>query len=179
MSLTATPSGEVAQTRIGHQREPGAGQGGMGCMLRERTAPECPDDNLRELMWDSNLNCGIARKEKQRNFPRKALTPNLAHSRNKGLSKYQRRASWLHTGPFPLPKGERQVNNSQSRRQGAISAPEPSILHQTVSSLLTTFSGILDGWHLPGGSQPEISTLEESCGTPTPRKLSGWDPGDY
>ena len=49
MSLTATPSGEVAQTRIGHQQEPGAGQGGMGCMLRVRTVPECPEDNLREL----------------------------------------------------------------------------------------------------------------------------------
>ena len=47
---TTTPKGKVAQTRIGHQQEPGAGQGGMGCMLRVRTGPECPEDNLRELM---------------------------------------------------------------------------------------------------------------------------------
>ena len=28
----------------------GAEQGGVGCMLRVRTGPECPEDNLRELM---------------------------------------------------------------------------------------------------------------------------------
>ena len=26
-----------------------AGQGGMGCMLRVRTGPECPENNLKEL----------------------------------------------------------------------------------------------------------------------------------
>jgi len=35
-------------------------------LLRVRTGPECPEDNLRELTWDSNLNCGIARKKKKR-----------------------------------------------------------------------------------------------------------------
>ena len=35
-------------------------------MLRVRTGPECPEDNLRELMWDSNPNCGIARERKKR-----------------------------------------------------------------------------------------------------------------
>ena len=47
--LTAIPSGKVAQTLISsHQR--GAGQGGAGCMFKVRTGPECPEDNLRELM---------------------------------------------------------------------------------------------------------------------------------
>ena len=32
-----------------HQHRVGAEQGGMGCMLRARTRPECPEDNLREL----------------------------------------------------------------------------------------------------------------------------------
>ena len=44
-------------------------------MLRVRTGPECPEDNLRELMCDSNPNCGIAREEKKRGrrqFPRRA-----------------------------------------------------------------------------------------------------------
>ena len=36
-------------------------------MLKVRTGPECPEDNLRELMWDSNPNCGIARERE--NFP--------------------------------------------------------------------------------------------------------------
>ena len=35
--------------RICHQQV-GAGQGGASCMLRVRTGPECPEDNLRELM---------------------------------------------------------------------------------------------------------------------------------
>ena len=35
-------------TRVHHQQA-GAEQGGMGCMLRVRTGPECPEDNLREL----------------------------------------------------------------------------------------------------------------------------------
>ena len=33
---------------VGHQRA-GAEQGGAGCMLRVRTGPECPENNLREL----------------------------------------------------------------------------------------------------------------------------------
>ena len=31
-------------------------------MLRVRTGPECPEDNLRELTRESNPNCGIARE---------------------------------------------------------------------------------------------------------------------
>ena len=61
---------------ICHQQA-GAEQGGMSCMLRVRTRPECPKDNLRELTWDSNPNCRIARerkKERERTFPGKALT---------------------------------------------------------------------------------------------------------
>ena len=49
MRLTATPNGEVAQTLVPASSE-GAEQGGVGCMLRVRTGPECPEDNLRELM---------------------------------------------------------------------------------------------------------------------------------
>ena len=32
-----------------HHQQAGAEQGGVGCMLRARTGPECPKDNLREL----------------------------------------------------------------------------------------------------------------------------------
>ena len=46
-------------------------------MLRVRTGPEGPEDNLRELTGDSNPNCEIDRerkkkrkkKEKERTFP--------------------------------------------------------------------------------------------------------------
>ena len=48
-------------------------------LLRVRTGPECPEDNLRELRSDSTPNCGIARererkKERERTFLRKVLT---------------------------------------------------------------------------------------------------------
>ena len=49
MCLTTTPSREVAQMlssttrKQGLNREPGAP------LLRVRTGPECPEDNLREL----------------------------------------------------------------------------------------------------------------------------------
>ena len=33
-----------------HHQQAGAEQGVMGCMLRVRTGPECPEDNLRKLM---------------------------------------------------------------------------------------------------------------------------------
>ena len=61
---------------VHHQRAE-AGQGGRGCMLRVRTGSECPEEILRELMWDSNPNCGIARERKikrERSFLQKALT---------------------------------------------------------------------------------------------------------
>ena len=54
-----------------HHQRVGSRQGGMGCMLRVRTKPECPEDNLRELTLDSNPNCGIARereRERERTF---------------------------------------------------------------------------------------------------------------
>ena len=103
-------------TRI-RQQWVGAEQGGMGCMLRVRTRPECPEDNLRELTWDSNPNCGIARERERENREREreqrereienflVKSSNLRHcqapSQNKGLSQYQKRASWLWTGPSP------------------------------------------------------------------------------
>ena len=49
----------------------------QAALLRVRTRLECPEGNVRELTWDSNLNCGIARereRERERIIPRKALT---------------------------------------------------------------------------------------------------------
>ena len=34
-------------------------------MLRVRTRPECPKDNLRDITGDSNPNCGIARERER------------------------------------------------------------------------------------------------------------------
>ena len=49
-------------------------------MLRVRTRPECPEGNLRELIWDNNPNLGIARaggggeeRDREREFSPKKL----------------------------------------------------------------------------------------------------------
>ena len=50
--LTATPSREVAQTLASATSEQGLDRGAWVALsvLRVRTRPECPEDNLRELM---------------------------------------------------------------------------------------------------------------------------------
>jgi len=69
-------------------------------LLRVRTRPEYPKDNLRELTRDSNPECGIA-------ILRKALRHRQARSQNKGLS----RASRLQTGLSP--SGDRQARAAE------------------------------------------------------------------
>ena len=66
------------------------------------------------------------------------LTHRLARSQNKGLSKYQRRVSQLHTGSSPAARGIGRHATARGGRQGAVSATETGILHQTVSSLLAS-----------------------------------------
>ena len=40
-------------------------------VLRVRTGPECPEDNLRELTRGSNPNCAITREKKKENLTTK------------------------------------------------------------------------------------------------------------
>ena len=51
MRLTATPSREVAQTLASDTQERGLDREAQAAslVLRVRTGPECPEDNLREL----------------------------------------------------------------------------------------------------------------------------------
>ena len=104
-----------------------AEQGGVGCML----FPWMASGQSEELTWDSNPNCRIARerikKEREReNFPMKSS--NLRHSHacscNKGLSEYQRRTSWLRTGPLPHWRQRSRRAIARAGRQRAILAPE-------------------------------------------------------
>ena len=67
-------------------------------------------------MWDSNPNCGIAREKKKRE---RELPCSLACSQNKGLSKYQRRASLLHTGPAPSHQRQRGRKTHYRQNQKA------------------------------------------------------------
>ena len=47
--LTSTPSGEVAQTLASTTSKWGLNREAQAALLRVRTRPECPGDNLREL----------------------------------------------------------------------------------------------------------------------------------
>ena len=48
--LTATPSGEVAQMLTSANSKWGLNRKAWAALLRVRTGPECPGNNLRELM---------------------------------------------------------------------------------------------------------------------------------
>ena len=67
-------------TRVRHQQV-GLNREVRVALLRVRTGPECPEDNLRELTCNDNPNHGIARerKKKRQNFPMKRS--NLRHCR--------------------------------------------------------------------------------------------------
>ena len=49
MRLTTTPSREVAQTLASPTSKWGLNREAQAALLRVRTGPECPEDNLREL----------------------------------------------------------------------------------------------------------------------------------
>ena len=65
-------------------------------------------------------------RKKKENFPVKGsnLMWSQAHSQNKGLSEYQRRASWLQTGPSPRQRQRGTQVTARARRRGATSAPQ-------------------------------------------------------
>ena len=83
-------------------------------LFRVRTGPECPESNRWDLLWDSNLNCGIAKEREKINWPEHTA----GRSQNKGSEQVQRRAGWLQTGPFP------QVSGGRGEGKGANSARE-------------------------------------------------------
>ena len=79
MCLTTTHNGEVAQILASATSKLGLNREAWAALLRVRNGPEFPEDNLRELTWDSNPKCGIARErgKKKENFPLKSS--NLRH----------------------------------------------------------------------------------------------------
>ena len=112
------------------------------------------------------------------------LRRSLAHSQNKWSSEYQRRASWLQTGPLPQLEAERQVGNSQSQKARGNLSPKDGILHQTASRLPVANQVFLGSWmvdicqegcSLRSACQRRHTAhlRQHSCGAP--RKQSGWD----
>ena len=67
-----------------------------------------------------------------------------AHSQSKGLSKYQRRASQLWTGPSPA-RGRESGRQQPEQERGNI-APRDGIPYQTVSRLPVVNQVLLGSW---------------------------------
>ena len=182
-------------THVHHQQAGAENREVQAILLMVRTGPECPEGNLREITWDSNSNRGIARERKKKkkeerereNFPTKSskLRHCQACSQNKGLSKYQRRASRQQTGPSPAKgKGGRPVT-ARAKRQGANSAPE-TILYQTASRHPVGNQVFLGPWTVDicQGGRSQRSALQRRdtahlkwCSCCTSRTPSSWDKG--
>ena len=62
-----SPKREAVQMPASATSKRGLGREAQAALLRVRTWPESPEGNLRELIWDSKPDCGIA-------TTRKALT---------------------------------------------------------------------------------------------------------
>ena len=175
-------------THACHQQV-GAEQGGGGYMLRVRTGPECPEDNLRELTWDSNPNFGLARERERENFPVRSsnLRYSLAYSQNKGLSEYQRRASWLRTGSPPYQRQIGWQSTARARRWGAISAPE--MASSTKQGRLPVSNQVFlgswkadicqEGHSLRSSPQKRHKAHMRRCSHLVPWKTNSWDAGRW
>ena len=79
---------------------------------------------------------------------------NLAHSQNKGLGKYQRRASWLWTSP-PCPEAERLDNQSRKARGCCNISLRDGLFYQTVSRLPAANHIFLRSWM--------VDSCQEGC----------------
>ena len=108
-----------------------------------------------------------------------------AHSQNKGLSVYRRRASRLQTDPFPARGREAGGQQPETEGKGQ-TQPQRGILYQTVSGLLVANRVFLGSWMVDicqeGHSQRSAPQRRctahlrpRSCCAPG--KLSSWDRG--
>ena len=108
-------------------------------MLRVRTGPVCPEDNLRVLPRDSNTNCGIVRergkKRERENLPVKSSKAQPGSSQNRGLSEHQRRASGC--GPAQPSLKTSRWATARAGRKGEIFA----IAKHLVACVARTWEG--------------------------------------
>ena len=127
MCVKATPSRKEPQTPASATSKWGQNGEERAALLRVRTRPECPEDNWRELLWVTNLNCGTAIEREKINWPEHTV----GCSKNKGTEQVQRRARRLSTGPAPLEtggRGERKGAGS-ARRTAAPTALQRGLLN--------------------------------------------------
>ena len=173
--LTATASREVTQMLVLFTRQWGLGREvrATSSVLRVRTRLECPEDNLRELMWDSNPNSGITRETKKQNKTKKTFhvkVSNACTHRKKGWENKSGEQAGCPIGPS-LPRG-REAGVWQPEPEGKgflqsrLLSPHPPPNCEQDASRSPHLPGILDSWHLPGGWQSEIRSPEETHTTP-------------
>ena len=116
-----------------------------------------------------------------------SLGHSLAFSQNKGLREYQRRASRMHTRPLSHRRRQRgrQVTARAGRQWATpFSAPETSILYQTVSRLPVANQVFLGSWtvdicqeghSLRSAPQRKHMAHLRQCSHNAPGKPSAWD----
>ena len=97
-------------------------------MIRVRTGPEFPEDNLRELTTQI---VGYPGREKTKNSPTKGsnLMHSLALSQNKGLSDTNGELARCTQVPPPPQEAERQASDSQSWKAKGYSILSPRNQH--------------------------------------------------
>ena len=147
-------------------------------ILRIRTEQECPEDNLRGLMWLSNTNYAIARETttttKKGTFPMKgsnAAWKPLTHRRKDCTLTHTKgaQAGWC-LGPSIPGSREASVWQPELEGKGPLQS-QPQRLHllpncEKAVSCYLHLPGILDSSHWLGVSQTEISSPKETHGTP-------------
>ena len=112
-------------------------------------------------MWDSNLNCGIAREREKINRPEHTA----GRSQNKGRTEqFPGRASQLQTGPSPTG-GRRQGGGERGKLGLRDGTPYQMANRLPVCNQI--LPEILDGRHPPGGSWLEASSWEQTQGAHT------------
>ena len=129
-----------------HHQQVGAEQRGVDSIAQGKDWPKGPERNQREILWDSNLNCGIAREREKINWSEYTAS----RSQKKRTEKLQRSASLRWTGPSPSEAGGR------GEGKGANSAPEmasPTTLQTGLQFLSKDF---LRFWM--------VDILREGCG---------------
>ena len=161
-------------------------------LLRVRTEPECLEGNLRELTWDSNPNCGIARereekkkKKKERTVLQKALTWCTArppHRTKDWVDTTGELAGYRLAHP-PLEAGK-QAGNSQSQKARGKLSHRDGIPNQTANGLPVANHYFWGFWmvdiHQEGCRQRSAPQNRHAAHLRwahlwPPRKLSGWD----
>ena len=147
MFLTATTSREVSQMLVSasSEWELGRESWAVSLALRVRTWTECPEDNLRELMWDSNPNPGMPeRQEKKKKKKKKPLL-----QMEQRIERYQRSISPLPYRTLPPQWQRGRCSTARATRQwaAAISSPETtSATKLSAGSQLLTMSSWDPGW---------------------------------